>query len=175
MSAAGFFHVNCAVILQRLCVPFVIEVGSRYVHALGITAYPEARRRPSRSQLADGSRGSRRGLQVPDPPPCQAVHQFFRRSPARGDAGPDGRDQDIHRGVPCLPDGVGTPQFTPRLPRRIRLPGSRSPGWPGSAYAEARVRRRGERIHEDVPGLLVLVVSGGPHPFRIPCHRVGRR
>jgi putative transposase len=37
MLAVDFFHVDCAVTLQRLYCFFVIEVGSRYVHILGIT------------------------------------------------------------------------------------------------------------------------------------------
>jgi transposase InsO family protein len=36
-----FFHVDCAVSLQRLFCLFVLEVGSRYVHILGITANPD--------------------------------------------------------------------------------------------------------------------------------------
>jgi putative transposase len=39
--ACDFFHVDCALILQRLYVFFAIEVGSRYVHILGITANPD--------------------------------------------------------------------------------------------------------------------------------------
>ena len=41
MLAAGFFHVDCAVSLQRLYCFFVIEVGSRYVHVLGVTTNPD--------------------------------------------------------------------------------------------------------------------------------------
>jgi putative transposase len=41
MLAADFFHVDCAVTLQRLSCLFVIEVGSRYMHVLGVTANPD--------------------------------------------------------------------------------------------------------------------------------------
>ena len=41
MLACDFFHVDCALTLQRIYVFFVLEVGSRYVHILGTTTNPD--------------------------------------------------------------------------------------------------------------------------------------
>jgi hypothetical protein len=43
MLACDFFHVDCAVTLQRISVFFVLEVGNRSVHLLGTTPNPDGR------------------------------------------------------------------------------------------------------------------------------------
>lgn len=57
MLACDFFHVDCAVTLQRIYVFFVLEVPTRSVHLLGIDHEPRwPMDDPADPQPRDGSR-----------------------------------------------------------------------------------------------------------------------
>jgi hypothetical protein len=56
MLACDFFHVDCAVTLQRISVFFVLEVPSRSVYLLGATTNPTADDHPADPQSGHGSR-----------------------------------------------------------------------------------------------------------------------
>jgi hypothetical protein len=79
MLACDFFHVDCAVTLQRIYVFFVVEVGNRSVHLLGTTTNPDGRWTTQQVRNLVINLGDRvTQFRVSRPRPGRPVHRIIR-------------------------------------------------------------------------------------------------
>jgi len=165
MLAVDFFHVDCAVTLQRRYCLFVIEIGSRHVRVL---APGRALDHPASPEPSAGPRRPHCWFPVPGPRPRRAVHRIFRRGPGRR-RHRSGEDPAAKSTGECLgravrahrpdrshrPDADHRPAAPAGRPGRLLapLPRAKTPPGPPAAPTEPRpCRGRPHRGTDSSPG-----------------------
>jgi hypothetical protein len=162
MLACDFFHVDCALTLQRISVFFVLEVPNRVRAPAGYDHEPRRPMdHPADPQPGDGSRRPRHPVPVPRLRPRRTVHRVVgccpgrHRDPRGADssslpacellcrtvrAHPQGRTHRSNVDLQSAASACGAHEVRSALPRSTATPGPRtSPTTPNASRSRPQL------------------------------------